>query len=52
MRIFRRLRIVKEKNQNNTLTSITENNKNYSEIFDKGDLASKPSKSIAILTCI
>ena len=52
MRIFRRLRIVKEKNQNNTLTSITENNKNYSEIFDKGDLASKPSKSIAILTCM
>ena len=43
---------MEEKNQNKTLTSITENNKNYSEVFDKGDLASKPSKSIAILTCM
>jgi carbonic anhydrase len=43
---------VEEKNKNRTLTSITENNKNYSEDFDKGDLASKPSKSIAILTCM
>jgi len=43
---------VEEKNQNKTLTSITENNKNYSEVFDKGDLALKPSKSIAILTCM
>jgi len=43
---------VEDKNQNGALTSITENNKNYTEIFDKGDLASKPSKSIAILTCM
>ncbi|MDA9623434.1 carbonic anhydrase [Rhodobiaceae bacterium] len=43
---------MEEKNKNRTLTSITENNKNYSEDFDKGDLASKPSKSIAILTCM
>lgn len=43
---------MKDKNQNGALTSITENNKNYTEIFDKGDLASKPSKSIAILTCM
>ena len=46
------MRIVEEKNQNITLASITKNNKNYSEIFDKGNLASKPSKSIAILTCM
>ena len=43
---------MEDKNQNGALTSITENNKNYTEIFDKGDLASKPSKSIAILTCM
>ena len=34
---------MEEKNKNRTLTSITENNKNYSEDFDKGDLASKPT---------
>ena len=43
---------MEDKNQNGALTSITENNKNYSEIFDKGDLASNPTKSIAILTCM
>ena len=43
---------MEDKNQNGALTSITENNKNYTEIFDKGDLASKPTKSIAILTCM
>ena len=43
---------MEDKNQNGALISITENNKNYTEIFDKGDLASKPSKSIAILTCM
>ena len=39
MKIFRRLRIVKEKNQNNTLTSIDKNNKNKRKLYDKGKLA-------------
>tara|TARA_B110000240_G_scaffold72083_1_gene81991 strand:+ start:291 stop:866 length:576 start_codon:yes stop_codon:yes gene_type:complete len=40
------------KNQKNTLTSIIESNKDYSESFNQGNLSAKPSKSIAILTCM
>lgn len=40
------------KNQKNTLTSIIESNEDYSESFNQGNLSAKPSKSIAILTCM
>jgi len=40
------------KDQKNAFTSITRNNKNYSENFDKSNLGSQPAKSIAILTCM
>lgn len=40
------------KDQKNAFTSIIEKNKNYSESFNHDNLSAKPSKSIAVLTCM